>query len=564
MQRMKGIVEEVRENLAGALEGALASAVCRGMLASVEVPEFVVEVPREKEHGDFATNLAMLLARPARMAPRKIAEALVANLNLTGIPVEKLEIAGPGFINFYLSPSWVLEELPRIEAADSDYGRVDLGGGARVQVEFVSANPTGLLHMGNARGAALGDSIASLLEFAGYRVTREYYINDAGNQIKNFGRSLEARYLQLLGRPAEVPEEGYHGEDIVETVRGFVARYGEKYLIAPEEERRRVLVEYALKEKLAAIKKSLSDFGVRYDVWFSEQSLHDSGAVHEAITRLRQRGYIYEHEGALWFKAKEFGVEKDEVLVRSNGIPTYFAADIAYHMDKFRRGFDRIINIWGADHHGHVARMKGAVAALGYNPDALEIIIMQLVRLYRGGEILRMSKRSGRFVTLEELVEEVGKDAARYFFVMRSADSHLDFDLDLARAQSNDNPVYYVQYAHARICSILRQLDERGKVMPEAGRVELELLKEEVELALARKLADFPGEVAAAAQDLAPHRLARYVHEVAGLLHSFYNSYRVITEDEALSAARLVLVNATRIVLRNALGLLGLSAPERM
>ncbi len=558
---MKGIVQEVREHLAGALERALASAVSRGLLPAVEIPPYVLEVPREKEHGDFATNLAMLLARPARLAPRKIAGTLVAHLDLTGIPVDRVEVAGPGFINFYLAPRWALAELPRIIAADHDYGRVNLGQGRRVQVEFVSANPTGLLHMGNARGAALGDSIAALLDFAGYRVTREYYINDAGNQIENFGRSLEARYFQLLGLPAQVPEEGYHGEDIIDTVRGFVERFGDRYLQATEQERRQALADYALKEKLAAIKKALEDFGVHYDVWFSEKSLHESGAVEETINILRRRGYIYEYEGALWFKATEFGAEKDEVLVRSNGIPTYFAADIAYHRDKFRRGFERVINIWGADHHGHVARMKGAMAALGYDPEALEIVIMQLVRLYRGGELVRMSKRSGQFVTLEELVEEVGRDAARYFFVMRSADSHLDFDLDLARAQTNENPVYYIQYAHARICSILRQVDGS---LPPAEQVDLDLLREEEELALARRLADFPEEVALGAKDLAPHRMARYLHEVAGLLHSFYNSHRVITGDEALTAARLVLVGATRIVLRNGLRLLGLSAPERM
>lgn len=558
---MKGIVQEVREHLAGALERALASAVSRGLLPAVEIPPYVLEVPREKEHGDFATNLAMLLARPARLAPRKIAGILVAHLDLAGIPVDRVEVAGPGFINFYLAPRWALAELPRIIAADHDYGRVNLGQGRRVQVEFVSANPTGLLHMGNARGAALGDSIAALLDFAGYRVTREYYINDAGNQIENFGRSLEARYFQLLGLPAQVPEEGYHGEDIIDTVRGFVERFGDRYLQAAEQERRQALADYALKEKLAAIKKALEDFGVHYDVWFSEKSLHESGAVEETINILRRRGYIYEYEGALWFKATEFGAEKDEVLVRSNGIPTYFAADIAYHRDKFRRGFERVINIWGADHHGHVARMKGAMAALGYDPDALEIVIMQLVRLYRGGELVRMSKRSGQFVTLEELVEEVGRDAARYFFVMRSADSHLDFDLDLARAQTNENPVYYIQYAHARICSILRQVDG---ALPSAEQVDLGLLREEEELALARRLADFPEEVALGAKDLAPHRMARYLHEVAGLLHSFYNSHRVITGDEALTAARLVLVGATRIVLRNGLRLLGLSAPERM
>lgn len=561
---MSSLVEQVRTGIARGLREAVAAAVERGLLPEVDMPDFVVEAPREKEHGDFATNLAMLLAKPARMAPRKIAEAVVQNLKPAELQIEKVEIAGPGFINFYLNPAWVLRVLPKIQADDQSFGRVNIGEGKKIQIEFVSANPTGLLHMGNARGAALGDSIASLLDFGGYEVTREFYINDAGNQIEHFGRSLEARYFQLLGLEAKVPEEGYHGEDILETMRGFKEKYGDKYLNNSEEERRKALVEYALAEKLGAIKKALADFGVNYDVWFSEQSLHDSGAVMQTIQYLKERGYIYENEDALWFKATEFGMEKDDVVVRSNGIPTYFAADIAYHKNKFDRGFDLVINIWGADHHGHVPRMKGAVKALGYDPDALQIIIMQLVRLYKSGEIVRMSKRTGQFVTLEELMEEVGRDAARYFFVMRSADSHLDFDLDLARAQSNDNPVYYIQYAHARICSILRQLAEQGKTIPQADQVDFGLLKSESELALSRKLADFPEEIAAAARDLAPHRIARYVHEVAGLLHSFYNGHRVITDDEALSGARLVLVNATRIVLRNALKLLGLHAPERM
>jgi arginyl-tRNA synthetase len=555
----------MRTNLSRALQEAVREAVQRGLLPDFpEVPGFIIEAPREKEHGDFAANLAMQLAKKLRLPPRKIAEALLSCLKLTGLPVLKAEVAGPGFLNFYLEPAWALAEIPRIISAGDDYGRVDVGKGKKVQVEFVSANPTGLLHMGNARGAALGDSLARILDFAGYRVEREFYINDAGHQIELFGRSLEARYFQLFGRPGEVPEEGYHGEDIVETVKGFAAAYGDKYLSVPEEERREALVSYALAEKLAAIRKALADFGVSYDVWFSETSLHESGAVREAVRRLEERGFLYEYEGALWFKAKEFGVEKDEVVIRKNGFPTYFAADIAYHVNKFERGFDLVINIWGADHHGHVPRLKGALAALGYNPDALQVILMQLVRLFRGGEIVKMSKRSGQFVTLEELVEEVGRDAARYFFVMRSADSHLDFDLDLARARSNENPVYYIQYAHARICSIFRQLEEMGGQPPGPGQADLLLLKEEAELLLARKLADFPEEVALAAQDYAPHRLTRYLHETAGLFHSFYNSYRVIGGDEGLSAARLLLAGATRIVLRNGLRLIGVSAPERM
>lgn len=475
-----------------------------------------------------------------------------------------MEIAGPGFINFYLEPAWVLDALSQIDVQNENYGRINLGQGKKVQVEFVSANPTGLLHMGNARGAALGDTLASVLDFAGYDVEREFYINDAGNQIEHFGRSLEARYFQLLGRDVIVPEEGYHGQDVLDTVKRFAAQYGDKYLEADPEARLRALVKFALAEKLGAIQKTLAEFNVNYDVWFSEQSLHDSGQVQRALDLLQERGCIYRHEDALWFKATDFGVEKDEVVVRNNGIPTYFAADIAYHLNKFERGFKWAINIWGADHHGHVPRMKAVVMALGYEPDNLQVVIMQLVRLFRGGEVVRMSKRTGQFITLEELVEEVGRDAARYFFVMRSADSHLEFDLDLAKSHSNDNPVYYVQYAHARICSILRQLAEQGGKMPRAFEVDLTLLTGEAELALARRLADFPEEINMAATQLAPHRMARYVHEVAGLLHSFYNGHRVITGDRAVSEARLILVNATRVVLRSTLKILGLSAPEKM
>lgn len=542
----------------------MAGAVAAEQLPPVELPEFSVEVPRERDHGDFAVNLAMLLPKQARMAPKKIAELLVENLPHQIQWLERVEVAGPGFINFHLDPRWVLEAVPLAVKQQADYGRLTLGEGQKVQVEFVSANPTGLLHMGNARGAALGDSIAAILDFAGWQVAREYYINDAGNQIENFALSLEARFFQLLGREGEIPEGGYHGQDITDTVRSFIDEHGDSLLQAPQRTRLDTLARYALAEKIGGIKEALAEFGVKYDVWFSEQSLHENGQVDEAINLLKERGHIYEHEGALWFKASAFGMEKDEVVVRKNGIPTYFAADIAYHMDKFQRGFNWVINIWGADHHGHVPRMKGVMDALGYNPDALHVILMQLVRLFRGGEIVRMSKRTGQFVTLQELMEEVGLDAARYFFVMRSADSHLDFDLDLARTESNDNPVYYVQYAHARICSIYRQLAEQGRAMPAPAEVDLNLLKEETELVLARRLADFPEEVAMAARQLAPHRIARYVHEMAGLLHSFYYASRVITDDAGLSNARLLLVEATRVVLKNALDLLGVRAPEKM
>jgi len=561
---LNGTLEKVRAGIIQAVRQAAEKARAQGLLNFEELPGFVLEVPREKGHGDFAANIAMLLAKQAKMAPRQVAEALKPNIDTAGTWVAKMEIAGPGFINFFLDYKWLYGVLPEIDAGGDRYGTSDVGAGKKVQVEFVSANPTGLLHMGNARGAALGDTMASLLQAAGFEVEREFYINDAGNQIENFAKSLEARYFQQLGQDVPFPEEGYHGQDIIDTVKGLIAKEGDRYLTMETGLRREMLVRYALAEKLAAIRTTLEGFGVKYDVWFSEQSLHDSGAVEKVLKDLQDKGYIYENEGALWFKATAFGDEKDEVVVRSNGTPTYFAADIAYHRNKFERGFNRVINIWGADHHGHVKRLKGAMKAIGYDPAALDVVIMQLVRLFKGSEIVRMSKRSGEFVTLEELIADVGRDVARYFFVMRSADSHLDFDLDLAKSQSNENPVFYIQYAHARICSILRQLAEKGDVLPRAGEVGLEVLKEPAELELIRKMADFPGEVAESAVNLEPHRIARYAHELAGLFHSFYNSHRVMGDDRALQDARLVLVDATRTVIRNALKLMGLSAPESM
>ncbi len=557
---MSSLIEEIRQEIKNSLKQALQEAQNQKLLPSFAAPEFLVEIPREKENGDFATNLAMLSAKPAKMAPRKIAEILVDKL--PELPLTKIEIAGPGFINFYLQPQWMLAVLPRILAEKADYGRSNLGQGQKVQVEFVSANPTGLLHMGNARGAALGDTLASVLEFAGFAVSREFYINDAGNQIENFGLSLEARYLELLGQEVEFPEEGYHGQDIITTMQGFIARFGEQYLQEDPAIRRKIMVDYALKEKLTKIKNSLANFGVQYDVWFSEKSLHDSGAVQAALQKLEQNGYIYEKDQAKWFKGTALGLEKDEVLVRKNGLPTYYAADIAYHLNKFERGFNRVINIWGADHHGHVARMKSSLQALGLDPEALQVILMQLVRLYQKGELVRMSKRTGQFVTLDELVEEAGKDAARYFFVMRSSDSHLDFDLDLAKSHTNDNPVYYVQYAHARICSIFRQLEV--PTPQTAALEELKPLQAPAELELIRKLADFPEEVILAARDLAPHRLTHYLHEVAGLFHSFYNAHRIKGESPEIMQARLILIAAARIVLANGLGLIGVLAPESM
>jgi len=559
------VYEKIKENICKRLEQAVLIARDKGELSFEEMPSYVLEEPREREHGDLATNLAMLLTKQAKRAPRELAAIIINNLDTADTWITSSEIAGPGFINFRLDPSWLTGVILEISARGDQYGSINIGQGEKIQVEFVSANPTGLLHMGNARGAALGDSLASLLAMAGYEVSREFYINDAGNQIHNFALSLEARYLQLLGVEVLFPEAGYHGEDLIHTVKNIIEKDGDQYVRMEEQTRQDILVSYALKEKINDIKETLGDFGVFYDVWFSEKSLHESGYIRETMKQLEDKEYIYEKEGALWLKAILPGDEKDEVIVRGNGVPTYFAADIAYHRNKFERGFKKVINIWGADHHGHVARMKGAMQALGYSPDSLQVILMQLVRLIQDGDIVKMSKRSGQYITLRELIDEVGKDAARFFFLMRDPDSTVEFDLDLAKSQSADNPVYYVQYAHARLCSILRQAEEQGfksQLIP--GEHQLALLVSPEERDLLKKLADLPGEIALAARLTEPHRLARYVLDLAALFHTFYNSQRVLVQDADLRTARLGLIRSTRQVLANVLKILGVSAPERM
>jgi len=564
---MINIIENTKTQITEVINHAIKKAVAAGQFPEIQIQEIILEVPREKQHGDFATNIAMQMTRQAKKAPKWIAETLVSHMELENSVIDKVEVAGPGFINFYLKPQWLYEVIPAIEKEGGNYGRVNIGNGQKVMVEFVSANPTGPMHMGNARGGALGDCLASVLDWAGYDVTREFYINDAGNQIEKFGRSLVARYIQLLkGEDAfPFPEDGYHGEDITDHMRDFIEIEGDKYLNVDSEERRKVFVKYALEKNIAKLKSDLEAYGIQYDVWFRESSLYENNEVQETINYLKEKGYTYEDDNALWFKASEFGAEKDEVLIRNNGIPTYFAADIAYHRNKFvTRGFDRVIDIWGADHHGHVARMKGAMKAIGCDPDRLDIIIMQLVRLLRNGEVARMSKRTGRSVTLSDLLEETGKDAARFFFNMRQADSHLDFDLDLAVSQSNENPVYYVQYAHARICSIIRLLEEEGKKIQPAAQINLSLLNQSEELDLLRKLAELPEEIKISAQTLEPSRMTRYVLDLAALFHSFYNACRVKVEDRQLMAARLKLVDSVRIVIKNVLNMLGISAPEKM
>ena len=555
-----------REKISFAIAQALEKARGAGALEFAEIPAFVVETPRETAHGDFATNAALLLSKEAHMNPRAVAQAIAGHFDTIAAQVAEISIAGPGFINFRMVAGWQAGLLSEILAEGEKYGASKAGCGQKVQVEFVSANPTGELHMGNARGAAIGDSLSSLLNMAGFDCQREYYINDAGNQIEKFGFSLEARYLQALGQDIPFPEDGYHGDDLPLLMAGLVDEIGDEYLQSAPELRRELLIKYALERKLKDIREALADFGVQYDCWFSEQSLHESGAVQDVIDELQSRGWLAEKEGALWLDCTRFGEEKPEVLVRGNGLPTYYAADIAYHKDKFARGFATVIDVWGADHHGHVARMQGAMESLGYRRDQLEVILMQFVRLIQGGEVIKMSKRTGTYVTLNELVEEVGRDAARFIFVMRSADSLIDFDLDLAKQQTMKNPVYYVQYAHARFCSIMTAAEGEGLRLPDTSLTEqqLALLTHESELSLIRRLADFPDEVIAAALQREPHHIATYLQEVASLFHNFYDKCRVLTDDINLSLARLSLSSATAIVIRNGLKALGVSAPQKM
>ena len=520
----------------------------------ISVGEFLIEVPRDKQFGDFSTNVAMTLAKAERQAPRAIAERIIENIDVSGTYIEKVEIAGAGFINFYLKPEWLYLVAPAIHEMRERYGFVDVGKGEKVVVEYVSANPTGPMHMGNARGGALGDGIAAVLDMAGYDVIREFYLNDSGNQIEKFSDSLEARYLQHFGE-YDFPEEGYKGKDITALAEIFIENNGEKYGREKSPELRKALVEFGLEHNVEQMKNILGKYGVRHDVWFRESSLYTSGEVACTIEDLGKAGATYEKDGAIWMKCEE----KDEVLVRANGVPTYFAADIAYHRNKLEtREFSRAINVWGADHHGHVARMKGAMEILGINPDRLEVVIMQLVRLMRGGEVARMSKRTGEAVTLEELLDEIGHSAARYFFNMRLAGSHFDFDLELAVQKSNDNPVFYVQYAHARICSIIEQIGVDVEV------ADMALLVKDEERDLLRKLAEYPEEIRLAAEALEPSRMTRYAAELAGYFHSFYSACRVKDSEKNLLKARLSLVDVTRIVLRNVLALLGVEAPERM
>ena len=546
------------------LKAEIKAAIIKAELATEEqIPSIILEKPKEKAHGDYATNIAMQLARVAKKAPRQIAEQLVDQLAKKKASITKVDIAGPGFINFFIDNSYLTGLIPVILTEADQYGRTNTGLGEKVQIEFVSANPTGDLHLGHARGASVGDTTANLLDAAGYQVEREFYINDAGNQINNLALSIEARYMQALGHDFPMPEDGYHGKDILDIAAELIEKHNDAFVEKDEAERQAFFRDYGLKFELAKLKHDLADFRVNFDHWFSETSLYQEDKIKPALHLLEQKGHTYEDGGATWFRTTDFGDDKDRVLIKNDGTYTYLTPDIAYHKNKLDRGFQKLINFWGADHHGYIARMKAAIQALGYEKDTLEVEIIQMVNLFENGEKVKMSKRTGKAVTLRELMEEVGIDAMRYFFVMRSSDAHLDFDMDLAKSESNENPVYYVQYAHARICTLLKQAEERG-FETDLNYLAEHLMTEKAE-DLLKHLGDFPQVIADSAKDRAPHRITQYVFDLASLLHSYYNAEKVLDPDHPeKTKARLALMQAVKITIANALKLIGVNAPDQM
>ena len=577
-------IQKAQQQIRTFILNAAEKAQSEGVLPTQPLAPFNIEVPADKANGDYSTNAAMVNARTLRLAPRKIAEALTAHMELKDSYFDRVEVAGPGFINFYFSPAYYADVLLDVRSAGKNYGRSDFGKGARVNIEFVSANPTGPMHMGNARGGALGDCLAGVMDYAGYQVHREFYINDAGNQIEKFALSLDIRYQQhFLGEDAPaLPEDSYHGEDIIERAKEFAALYGDAYLKTSEAERREALVAFALPKNIQNMKNAMETYRIHYDTWFHESVLHNDGELKDTIALLTKNGYTYEKDGALWYKNIEVQTEmlralgktqeeidklelKDDVLVRTNGNPTYFAADIAYHRNKLeKRGFDKAIDVWGADHHGHVARMKGAMKAIGLDPDRLDILLMQFVRLMRDGEVVRMSKRTGKAITLVDLLEEVPIDAVRFLFNMREPGSLMDFDLDLAVEQSAQNPVYYCQYAHARIHSILSKLESEGKTARDCSREELMLLTEPEETALITYLSTLPDVIVHAAKNYDPAKVTHYCTDLATFFHKFYNACRVNVENEPLMQARLFLCNCVKDTLFSILTMLGVDAPDKM
>ena len=551
----------LQQELARCLQQAVLKAQQEGALASAALPEVLIEHPQNPEHGDFASGLPLRLARAMRMSPMAIAEKISEHI-VPPPQIDKVWIAPPGFINFILREGWLSTEVESILAAGESYGDIDLGKGKRVQLEFVSVNPTGPLHVGHGRGAVLGSTLANVLTVSGYAVEKEYYTNDMGNQIDNFGRSLYARYQQCLGKEAAMPPDGYYGNYMIDLAKEIIQEQGDKLLLLSESEAASQLAEVGVAKMLQRIKQDLEPLNVVFDTWFSERSLYQGGQYNKAMELLQSGGYIVNKENATWFESSALGEDKDNVLVRSDGSPTYFASDVAYHYNKFlERKFDRVIDIWGADHQGHVPRMKAVLKALGCDPEQLKVIICQLVTLRRGQEIVKISKRSGDIITLQEVIEEVGSDACRFFFLSRSADSQMDFDLELAKKQSADNPVYYVQYAHARIASILRLAEQRGI---DYSQGDVSLLTTEPELTLIRRLILLPEIIERVAATLEPHHLPYYAQDLAAAFHSFYKQCRVVSEDEALTKARLKLVQATQIALAKVLRLMGMAAPEKM
>ena len=581
---MANLIQQAKDSINGIISAAYERAAANGQLPGGAVLAGNVEIPKDTANGDYAANHAMAGAKALHMAPRKIAEALIANMELDGTWFASVEAAGPGFINFRLADSWYGDVLGNVAAEGADYGRVNAGGGKKLMVEFVSANPTGPMHMGNARGGVLGDALASVLDRAGYNVSREFYVNDAGNQIEKFAASIDARYRQLiLGEDkVEFPEDGYHGDDIKALASLFHEKYGDAYMDKDVAERHAAMAKFGLEHNIPQMQADLRRYGIEYDTWFFESSLHESGYVKESVDLLGEKGYTYEKDGALWLRTSEILSNvyrangktqeeidkldlKDDVLRRANGFYTYFAADIAYHRNKFeKRGFDKVINVWGADHHGHVARLKGAMDALGLDGEhRLDIVLMQLVKLMSNGEEVRMSKRTGKAISLENLLDDIPVDAARYFFNSRP-ETPVVFDLELAKRQDSENPVYYVQYAHARICTMLANLAADGHNVPQAGEIDTALLDKPEERELIKQLAMLPEEITLAARDYDPSRMNKYVMELAARFHKFYTACRIKGAEEGVLEARLLLADCVRRVIAITLGIIGVSAPEKM
>lgn len=562
---MSKLVKETENELKSLINKAVTHAIEAGELPEADIPDFIIETPANKANGDYSSNVAMAGARAFKKAPRMIAESIVKHLNLTDTVFDKAEIAGPGFLNFFLSQKYYSEILKDVFDCGENYGKSDFGQGKKVLVEFVSANPTGPMHIGNARGGAIGDCLASVLDWAGYDVSREFYVNDAGNQIEKFATSLEVRYLQHFDSTVEMPEDAYQGADITAHAESFIEEFGDKYVECDSKTRRNALVDYALPKNVAGLEKDLGRYRITYDKWFRESTLHNDGSVDRVITAMKEKGVTYEQDGALWFKASEYGNDKDIVLVRANGLPTYIVPDIAYHYNKLvTRGYDKAIDVLGADHHGYVPRMKAALTALGLDADRLDAVIMQMVRLVREGETIKLSKRSGKAITLNTLIDEVPLDAARFFFNLREPNSHFDFDLELAAKESSENPVYYVQYAHARICSILKKAQEQGVEIIAPTDEELTLLNSDEEKELIRHLSALTDEIVAAAELYNPAKITHYVIELATLFHKFYNAHRVMIDDESLMRARLYLCTAVKDTIKNILTMLKITTPEVM